>query len=99
MHARWFTYLQRFLFSIQHRAGEKNKVNVLSRRNNLLTILHNSVPDFDQVKGLYFTDEESAGQWLACSEGVAIPKFKIQEGVIQKKRYRKVFFFMITSYV
>lgn len=54
MHTRWFTYLQRFNFSIQHKAGVKNKVvDALSQRKHILTVLHTTVTAFEELKKSY----------------------------------------------
>ena len=40
-HAKWIAYLQQFALSLKHKFGTQNKVaNALSRRMNLLTMLH-----------------------------------------------------------
>lgn len=57
MHRRWFSYLQRFVFSIKHRLGSSNKVaDTLSRRNSVITIMRLKVTSFDEIKDLYESD-------------------------------------------
>lgn len=87
MHARWFTYISAikylyFIFNKELGKRIKYVVDALSKRNNLLATLHNSVSDFEQLKELYSTDEEFSTQWVNCSEGVTVPKFKIHEGFL-----------------
>lgn len=45
MHARRFAFLQRFVFTIQQRAGDKNRV-ALSRRSRNLAMLQLTVPAY-----------------------------------------------------
>lgn len=54
MHARWMAYLQKFVFTVHHKAGVKNQVaDALSRRAHNLTILKMSIPAFECLKELY----------------------------------------------
>lgn len=62
MHARWFSFLQRFVFTIQHRDEHQNKVaDALSQKSSLLTILHNwetIFEHFEHMKDLYDKAED-----------------------------------------
>lgn len=56
-HASWIAYLQQFTFVIKHESGKLNKVaDALSRRHNLISTLHVSVPGFDSFAELYSSD-------------------------------------------
>lgn len=82
-HARWYAYLQRFVFTIQHRPGEKNKVaGALSRRAHTLTVLQVSVPALDCVKELYSEDEDFKVEWTKCWSGKKDSRFNLQEGFL-----------------
>lgn len=61
MYAKWFAFLQRFVFTIQHRVGEKNNVaDDLSRNAHSLIVLQLSVLKFECLKELYPQDDEFA---------------------------------------
>lgn len=56
-HAAWVAYLQQFTFVIKHTSGLSNRVaDALSRRHNLLTVLHVSVPGLGTFADLYPSD-------------------------------------------
>lgn len=56
-HASWIAYLQQFTFSIRHQSGTTNRVaDALSRRHNLLTTIHTTVPGFASLADLYAHD-------------------------------------------
>ena len=58
MHARWCQFSQKFSFKLVHNVGTKNKVvDVLSERENLLIMIKQEVVRFDEVWGMYETDE------------------------------------------
>lgn len=83
MHIRWYTYLQRFVFSIQHRSGDRNKVaDALSRRAHTLTVLQLSVPALDCLIELYPEDEDFKEEWRSCWLKEKKSRFDIQEGFL-----------------
>ena len=56
-HAAWVAYLQQFTFVIKHTSGVSNRVaDALSRRRNLLAVLHVGVPGFATFSDLYVSD-------------------------------------------
>lgn len=81
MHARWFSYLQRFNFTIKHKQGQSNKVaDALSRRTSLLTIMRTTITAFDAIKDSYEMDEDFSEVWKKCKTGEQVPRFKVENG-------------------
>ncbi|GKB24338.1 transposon ty3-I gag-pol polyprotein [Tanacetum coccineum] len=59
MHGGRIAYLQRFTFSLKHKAGDQNKVaDALSRRAKLLVILKTNIIVFEHMKDVYAHDED-----------------------------------------
>ena len=64
MLARWYSFLQRFNFTIKHKSGTTNRVaDALSRRATLLTTLSSQIVAFDTLKDNYATDEDFSTLW------------------------------------
>lgn len=85
MHARWFSFLQKFEFTIKHRSGQSNKVvDALSKRNTVLSILRTEVIDFESMKDLYATDEDFFDIWDQCKSNTELQWFRIHEGFLFK---------------
>ncbi|KAL5570273.1 hypothetical protein UlMin_026848 [Ulmus minor] len=85
MHARWILYLQKFTFVFCHKAGHLNKVaDALSRRNDLLSILHTEVTGFECLKEEYANDPDFAAVWDKCVKREATPGFHLHEGYLFK---------------
>ncbi|KAK3011374.1 hypothetical protein RJ639_012083 [Escallonia herrerae] len=83
MHARWSAYLQRFTFVIRHKAGEENKVaDALSRRADLLTVMHTEVTGFEHLRKLYAEDEDFQSIWSECVVKQCKAPFVIQDGYL-----------------
>ena len=56
-HASWVSYLEKFSFVLQHKAGSSNKVaDALSRRHSLLTTLSYEITGFDLLPRYYVSD-------------------------------------------
>lgn len=56
-HASWVSYLEKFSFVLQHKAGSSNNVaNALSRRHSLLTTLSYEIIGFDLLPESYGMD-------------------------------------------
>ncbi|KAK3006607.1 hypothetical protein RJ639_016502 [Escallonia herrerae] len=83
MHARWSAYLQRFTFVIRHKASEENKVaDALSRRADLLTVMHTEVTGFEHLRELYAEDEDFRSIWSECVVKQCKAPFVIQDGYL-----------------
>jgi len=83
MHARWISFIQRFSFSLKHKAGRLNwAADALSRRALLLVTLQTKVTGFDCLKELYATDEDFQDIWAKCQAGISIGGLHIQEGYL-----------------
>lgn len=83
MHARWFTFLQRFIFTIQHKAGSLNKVvDVLSRHHQGLTIIQTEITDFERIKELYANDPDFMEHWKLGMAGSGNLRIKIKDGYL-----------------
>lgn len=68
MHARWITFMQKFTFSLKHKAGLMNKVaDVLSRRTILLVTVETEITGFETLKEQYINDEDFKEVWNKCS--------------------------------
>ena len=68
MHAWWVADIEKFTFTLNHKASQLNKVaNVLSRRTMLLTTIRNEVIDFTYLKKLYGGDKDFQQVWAQCS--------------------------------
>ena len=64
MLARWYSFLQRFNFTIKHKSGTTNRVaDALSRRATLLTTLSSQIVAFDTLKDNRATDEDFFTFW------------------------------------
>ena len=85
MHSRWFSFLQRFEFTIKHRSGASNKVvDALSRKSSLLTVLRVEVVAFEALKELYSTDEDFSEIWDRCLHKDNSKGFRISDGFLFK---------------
>ncbi|XP_073260712.1 uncharacterized protein [Populus alba] len=83
MHARWISFIQRFTFSLKHKAGQLNKVaDALSRRALLLVTIQTEVMGFDCLKDLYAEDEDFGPIWTKCLQGLSQEGMHIQEGYL-----------------
>lgn len=81
--ARWFAFLQRFVFTVHHRTGEQIKVaDALSRMAHSLTVLQLAIPAFDSLKEFYFTDDDFKDAWFKCWEGDRNFRFDLEDGFI-----------------
>jgi hypothetical protein len=53
MHARWISYIQRFVFSLKHKLGKLNRIaNALSPQATLLITMKVEVTGFECLKEL-----------------------------------------------
>jgi len=83
MHARWVSFIQRFTFSLKHKAGKLNKVaDALSRRVALLLTMRAEIIGFDCLKELYAEDEDFGNSWAQCLQGFPHKGMHIQEGYL-----------------
>jgi hypothetical protein len=83
MHARWVSFIQRFTFSLKHKAGQLNKVaDALSRRALLLVTIRTEVIGFDCLKDLYADDEDFGPIWTKYLQGLSQEGMHIQEGYL-----------------
>ncbi|XP_034888842.1 uncharacterized protein [Populus alba] len=83
MHACWISFIQRFSFSLKHKAGRLNQAaDALSRRALLLVTLQTEVTGFDYLKELYSTDEDFQDVWAKCQAGTPVSGLHIQEGYL-----------------
>jgi len=83
MHVRWVSFIQRFTFSLKHKAGQLNKVaDALSKRALLLVTIRVEVMGFDCLKDLYADDEDFGPIWTKCLQGLSQEGMHIQEGYL-----------------
>ena len=85
MFARWYTFLQRFNFTIKHKYDKLNKVaDALSRRASLLTVLSGKIVTYDALKDTYADDEDFSSIWQKCVRHEDAGDFLISEGFLFK---------------
>jgi hypothetical protein len=85
MHARWITFMQKFTFSLKHKAGLMNKVaDALSRRTTLLVTVEIEITGFETLKEQYINDEDFKEVWNKCSTHQNVSDFLIHGGFLFK---------------
>jgi hypothetical protein len=85
MHARWITFMQKFTFSLKHKARLMNKVaDALSRRTTLLVIVETEITGFETLKEQYINDEDFKEVWNKCSTHQNVSDFLIHGGFLFK---------------
>ncbi|XP_017255857.2 transposon Ty3-I Gag-Pol polyprotein isoform X1 [Daucus carota subsp. sativus] len=83
-HAKWVSFLQRFTFTIRHKAGIQNKVaDALSRKASFLTEMRVEVEGFDTFKDLYADDKFFGPIFQAILQGEH-SEYQLQEGFLFK---------------
>ena len=83
MHARWYQFLQKFPFRLQHNANVHNVVaDALSRRVGLLITLSQDILRFEQLKDCYADDDNFGQIWKSCASSQHVQEFYVQDGYL-----------------
>lgn len=83
MHAHWIPLIQRFTFTLKHKAGRLNCASdALNQRALLLVTLRNEITAFDCLKELYEGDGYFQNIWVKCQMGLYVDGLHIQEGYL-----------------
>jgi hypothetical protein len=86
-HASWVEYLQRYSFSLKHKAGIKNKAaDALSRRVTLLSMMSTKVIGFERLRDEYEScpDFGKIHATLSSAPHPTIEDYTIQDGYLFK---------------
>ena len=85
MIAMWYSFLQRFTFTIKHKSDTSNKAaNALSRRSTLLAIIAAKIIAFKSLKETYVDDEDFGTIWNQCEEFGHYEDYLIAKGYMFK---------------
>lgn len=85
MHARRSSFLEKLSFVIKHKSGISNRVaDALSRRRSLLITLHGELIGFEQLKDIYYSDEDFKGEWEKAQQHISLQDFHISDGYLFK---------------
>lgn len=83
MKLRWITFLQRFTFTILHKPGQANKVaDALSRKRETLAYVRIQIPEINDMKKDYITDEDFGPIWNEVQNGTPFQGFSLKNGFI-----------------
>jgi hypothetical protein len=86
-HASWVEYLQRYSFSLKHKAGIENKVaDAFSRRVTLLSMMSTNVTGFERLRDEYEScpDFGKLHATLSSAPYPTIEDYTIQDGYLFK---------------
>lgn len=70
-HAKWVEHLQSFIFDLNHKSGQMNKVaDALSRMNLLLCEMQTNSVGFESLKESYADDADFKEAFTTCGDPI-----------------------------
>lgn len=77
--AKWFLFLQGYIFTLTHQVRKENKVvDALIRRSHLLITVHSQVLNFDGLKDIYPFDQVFCSIFQQCVSNQGVHEAYIQ---------------------